>query len=81
MSHLTGLPLGNGMVADRNALDVLDASLTAVAEHRGVVVPPNNIGYQRLFHIPTAKVTGNLGQSPVWYGGTDQFRARALASW
>ncbi|MEG9504019.1 MAG: DUF3883 domain-containing protein [Methylorubrum extorquens] len=46
----------------------------AVAK-KGTLLPLN----QRLFHIPTAKVTGNLGQSPVWYGGTDQFRARALA--
>lgn len=30
----------------------------------------------RLFLVPTAKVKGNLGQSPVWYGGTDAFRAR-----
>jgi len=33
---------------------------------------------QRLFDIPTAKSKGNLGQSPVWYGGTDAFRDRAL---
>ncbi|SFL86069.1 DUF3883 domain-containing protein [Methylorubrum salsuginis] len=54
-----------------------------------------NIGYQieapadkatllpidrRLFRIPTAKEEGNLGQSPVWYGGKDEFRA-AVASY
>lgn len=31
---------------------------------------------QRTFEIPTEKKKGNLGQSPVWYGGTDAFRAR-----
>lgn len=29
---------------------------------------------QRQFPVPTKKVPGNLGQSPLWYGGTDQFR-------
>lgn len=29
---------------------------------------------QRLFVIPTEKKVGNLGQSPIWYGGTDLFR-------
>lgn len=29
---------------------------------------------QRLVRVPTEKATGNLGQSPVWYGGTDEFR-------
>ncbi|WP_082513294.1 DUF3883 domain-containing protein [Methylobacterium sp. Leaf125] len=53
-----------------------------------------NIGYQieapadkatllpidrRLFRIPTAKEEGNLGQSPVWYGGKDEFRAAVAA--
>lgn len=33
----------------------------------------------RLFLIPTTKAKGNLGQSPVWYGGTDAFRARVGA--
>lgn len=28
----------------------------------------------RVFPIPTAKVKGNLGQSPVWYGKDDSFR-------
>lgn len=26
---------------------------------------------QRVFEVPTAKVKGNLGQSPVWYGNAD----------
>ena len=30
----------------------------------------------RLFLVPTAKAKGNLGQSPVWYGGTEAFRAK-----
>lgn len=34
---------------------------------------------QRLFEIPTAKVKGNLGHSPVWYGGTPAFVAKTLA--
>ncbi|MET7244986.1 DUF3883 domain-containing protein [Methylobacterium sp. EM32] len=34
---------------------------------------------QRLFKIPTAKEKGNLGQSPVWYGGKDEFRAVVAA--
>ena len=34
---------------------------------------------QRLFRIPTAKEKGNLGQSPVWYGGKDKFRAEVAA--
>ncbi len=34
---------------------------------------------QRLFRIPTAKQEGNLGQSPVWYGGKDEFRAAVAA--
>ena len=34
---------------------------------------------RRLFPIATAKVRGNLGQSPVWYGGSDEFRASVLA--
>ncbi|GJD30575.1 hypothetical protein PMNALOAF_1822 [Methylobacterium adhaesivum] len=34
---------------------------------------------QRLFRIPTAKEEGNLGQSPVWYGGKDEFRAEVSA--
>lgn len=29
---------------------------------------------QRPMQIPTAKVAGNLGQSPRWYGSTDAFR-------
>lgn len=29
----------------------------------------------RIFPIPTAKKPGNLGQSPVWYGKDDSFRA------
>lgn len=29
---------------------------------------------QRQFIIPTDKKVGNLGQSPIWYGGTDAFR-------
>ncbi|MGN7127389.1 DUF3883 domain-containing protein [Methylorubrum thiocyanatum] len=29
---------------------------------------------RRLYHIPTAKAPGNLGQSPVWYGGNQDFR-------
>lgn len=29
---------------------------------------------QRAFRVPTAKVPRNLGQSPLWYGGTDAFR-------
>jgi Protein NO VEIN, C-terminal len=29
---------------------------------------------QRLFSIPTSKKPGHLGQSPIWYGGTDNFR-------
>ncbi|MBI5128588.1 MAG: DUF3883 domain-containing protein [Rhodopseudomonas palustris] len=31
---------------------------------------------RRLFIVPTEKKVGNLGQSPIWYGGTDQFRER-----
>lgn len=34
---------------------------------------------QRLFRIPTAKQEGNLGQSPVWYGGKDEFRSQVAA--
>ncbi|WP_156311761.1 DUF3883 domain-containing protein [Methylobacterium platani] len=34
---------------------------------------------QRLFKIPTSKKEGNLGQSPVWYGGKDEFRALVAA--
>lgn len=34
---------------------------------------------QRLFQIPTAKVEGNLGQSPVWYGGKEEFRESVVA--
>ena len=34
---------------------------------------------QRLFRIPTSKEEGNLGQSPVWYGGKDEFRAAIAA--
>lgn len=29
---------------------------------------------RRLFTIPTEKRKGNLGQSPIWYGGSDKFR-------
>lgn len=31
---------------------------------------------QRAFEIPTKKEKGNLGQSPVWYGGTEAFRKK-----
>ncbi|SFE10180.1 DUF3883 domain-containing protein [Methylobacterium sp. 13MFTsu3.1M2] len=34
---------------------------------------------RRQFIIPTEKAEGNLGQSPVWYGGKDEFRARVAA--
>lgn len=33
----------------------------------------------RIFPIPTAKVPGNLGQSPVWYGRDESFRAAVRA--
>lgn len=33
----------------------------------------------RIFPIPTAKVPGNLGQSPVWYGKDESFRAAVRA--
>lgn len=33
----------------------------------------------RVFRIPTAKEKGNLGQSPVWYGKDDDFRAHVRA--
>lgn len=33
----------------------------------------------RVFRIPTAKEKGNLGQSPVWYGKDDEFRASVRA--
>ena len=33
----------------------------------------------RIFPIPTAKEPGNLGQSPVWYGKDDKFRAAVRA--
>jgi hypothetical protein len=33
---------------------------------------------RRLFTIPTEKKKGNLGQSPIWYGGSDEFRT---ATW
>ncbi|MGA0565636.1 DUF3883 domain-containing protein [Ancylobacter sp. VNQ12] len=32
----------------------------------------------RLYKIPTAKLPGNLGQSPVWYGKDESFRADVL---
>lgn len=37
-------------------------------------------GDQRLFKIPTAQSSGkgNLGQSPVWYGGSEAFRNDVL---
>jgi hypothetical protein len=34
---------------------------------------------QRTFEIPTKKEKGCLGQSPVWYGASDAFRARVRA--
>jgi hypothetical protein len=34
---------------------------------------------ERFFKIPTEKKKGNLGQSPVWYGGTDAFRDKTRA--
>lgn len=34
---------------------------------------------QRTFEIPTKKEKGCLGQSPVWYGSDDAFRARVRA--
>lgn len=33
----------------------------------------------RVFPIPTAKEPGNLGQSPLWYGKDDKFRAAVRA--
>lgn len=33
---------------------------------------------RRLFLVPTSKMKGNLGQSPVWYGGKDAFRGSVL---
>jgi hypothetical protein len=49
-------------------------------ELNATLLPP----VQRTFRIPTAKVPGNLGQSPLWYGGTDEFREavrRYIDSW
>lgn len=34
---------------------------------------------ERLFEIPTEKKKGNLGQKPVWYGGSDAFRDKTRA--
>jgi hypothetical protein len=34
---------------------------------------------ERQFRIPTEKVQGNLGQSPLWYGGSDAFRQSVRA--
>lgn len=42
-----------------------------VANHADATLLP---ALQRPMQIPTAKVAGNLGQSPRWYGGTDAFR-------
>lgn len=44
-------------------------------ERQAVLLAPD----QRCFVIPTAKAKGNLGQSPVWYGGTDKFRRSVLS--
>jgi hypothetical protein len=33
---------------------------------------------RRLFHIPTMKKKGNLGQSSLWYGGTSRFRRKVI---
>lgn len=45
----------------------------AASDDATLLTPP-----RRQFLIPTAKVKGNLGQSPVWYGGTDAFRDQVL---
>jgi len=39
------------------------------------LLPPD----ARVFIIPTAKVIGNLGQSPVWYGRDESFRSDVRA--
>lgn len=44
-------------------------------ERQAVLLTPD----QRQFVIPTAKEKGNLGQSPVWYGGADKFRRSVMS--
>jgi len=46
--------------------EVIEYQIEAPTENAKLLTPD-----QRVFEVPTAKVKGNLGQSPVWYGNEE----------
>lgn len=58
------------IILRRNSGFDVGYQIVAPAENAVLLLPIE----RRLFAIPTKKEKGNLGQSPIWYGGSDAFR-------
>lgn len=56
----------NHLKVARSSKQVVEYQIQAPASEARLLNPD-----QRILRVPTAKVKGNLGQSPVWYGNPD----------